>query len=131
MGRQRFATIVVRLRTVGAICVAASCAAHSSLSQQAAALHRGEPRSRAVQLLGAPDDTQAEDDDEVLLYCRSSSSEGTTDSSDYVLVWLNKDAVTGLTTYRRAPAISSSCAAGFKAIHWEDAPDRTAAPGEP
>jgi hypothetical protein len=80
-----------------------------------------------LQLLGAPDATLAEDDDEVLQYCRPTASEGGADSSDYALVWLYKGAVTGVTTYRRALKGASSCAVGFRAVHWEDAPDRMSA----
>jgi hypothetical protein len=112
------------LFVVASVSFAVSCAADGSLAKRLSVLQRGAARSRALQLLGAPDTTLAEDDDEVLEYCGATASEGGADSSDYALVWLYKGTVTGVTTYRRALKHTTSCAVGFKAIHWEDAPDR-------
>jgi hypothetical protein len=110
------------------VCLAVSCASDGSVMQQATTLKRGDPQARALQLLGAPDDRQSEDDDEVLQYCKSTAAGVGGDSAEYALVWLYKGVVTGVTTYHRALTGPTSCASGFKAVHWEDAPDRIIEP---
>ncbi len=107
--------------------LAVSCASNRGLAERASSLKRGDPTARALQLLGTPDDRQFEEDDEVLQYCNAGRESG----ADYALVWLYKGTVTGVTTYRRVPPNAGSCRTGFKAVHWEDAPDRNTAPSAP
>jgi hypothetical protein len=110
---------------IAALYLAASCASDDAVIR-ARSLKRGDSRARALQLLGEPRDAQSEDDDEVLQYCKAAAPPWTTDSAGYASVWLYRGAVTGVTTYRRSLKGTPSCATGFKAIHWEDAPDRVA-----
>jgi hypothetical protein len=117
-------------RTLGAFVAAvfltaiAACTRSVPLPKQASALKRGDSRVRAVELLGPPNDTDADEDDEALRYCRAAPSESD-GNADYAVVWLYKGAVTGVTTYQRPLAkLGGSCARGFKPVHWEDAPDR-------
>lgn len=114
-----------------AACVAVSCASDLSLTKKATAVKRGDPSARALQLLGTPDDRQSEEDDEVLQYCAVPTPAVAGDSSEFVVVWLSKDTVTGVTSYRRAFTIGNPCVSAFKAIHWEDAPARVIAPHNP
>lgn len=116
---------------VSSLCLAMSCESRGTLTQQAAAVKRGDSSARAIQLLGTPDDSQSEDDDEVLQYCKSKVPVVVSDSGEYVLVWLYKDVVTGVATYHRLLKGPGSCATGFKAVHWEDAPDRIAEVHQP
>jgi hypothetical protein len=113
-----------------AVCFGASCVEDSSTLKQARAVKRGDTRAHALLLLGAPDDNQSEDDDEILQYCKSPPVVAG-DSSEYTLVWLYKGEVTGVTTYRRAFTGATPCVAGFKAVHWEDAPARITGRREP
>lgn len=111
-----------------AVVIAAGCATAGILAGPAASLQRGDPKARVMEALGAPGDRQFSGDDEALQYCRRARStlEGT--EGEFTVVWLYKERVTGVTTYREVLGWFSGCASAFRTVNWAQAPSRDTAP---
>ncbi len=68
--------------------------------------------------MGSPGDRQFKKDKEAWQYCSTGFA-----SDDYMIIWFEGDAVTGLNSYKNhAPG---ACSSFFKPIKWENAPDKT------
>jgi|SRR5688572_21559347 hypothetical protein len=107
-----------RVLVFAAVVLALAC---GSLQKNAVLVNAGDDKQRVLEVLGTPGDTQFQGSAEVWQYCQTGAGFG---YHDYRVVWFRDGRVTGVTSYKdTTPA--SSCAAHFRQVRWEEAPDYT------
>lgn len=112
------------MKLVQFLCIASVTtilAACGSLEKQSVLINPGDTKEKVLSIMGTPGDRQFRGKDEAWQYGRTGAGFG---YHDFRIIWFYDGKVTGLTSYKdHTPATSAS--AHFKAIRWEDAPDRT------
>lgn len=91
-----------------------------SLSKKAALINHGYTKEDVLKIMGPPEDRQFKGANEAWQYCETDAG---ISYDDFRIVWFHGDKVTGLTSYKQSEF--GVCAAFFKSIQWDDAPDRT------
>jgi hypothetical protein len=102
------------------VCLA-TLSACGSLEKKSALINPGDQKAQVLAVMGPPQDRQFRDKNEVWQYCVTGAGFG---YHDYRMVWFYDGRVTGITSYKDSTP-ASSCQGHFKAVNWEEAPDKT------